>query len=291
MNIKKILNKSETFLQKHNIDQARLDAEVLLADLLDMERIKLYVNYDYPLTKQELNQYRSRIMKRAEKIPVAYIIGHQEFMSLDLKVNQNVLIPRPETEILVEEIISRCQKQELKQPNIVDVGTGSGAIMVSLGYNLTKSKILGIDVSEKILKVAQTNIKKYELGDRLKVIKGNLLQPLLKMNKTNVDIVVSNPPYIGEDEMKNLPPDVKNEPQTALNGGKQGLEIYKELIPQAAQVLKKDGLLALEIGFNQADEIINLLENNWQDIQVKRDYTDQDNMILAKKGKNYKSED
>lgn len=286
MNIKQILQKTENFFKKHDISQPRLDAEVLLADLLHMERIKLYVNYDYPLTAAEISQYRERVKKRSQQIPVAYITGCKEFMSLDFTVNGNVLLPRPETELLVEELLDLCEKNEIEAPNIVDVGTGSGVIMVSLGYYLEQARIVGIDISAEALAVARKNIKKYEMEDRLKLIKGDLLTPLINMGKDNVDIVVSNPPYISDDELKSIPPDVKNEPQVALAGGPGGLEIYKKLIPQSRKVLKPRGLLALEIGYNQAGKIKELMAEHWQNIRIKKDYAGKDRIITARTEKN-----
>lgn len=285
MNIKSLLNKTTEFFKEKNIPNPRLDAEVLLADLLDMERIKLYVNFDYPLTKEELAEYRERVVRRAKREAVSYIIGYKEFMSLEFEVEEGVLIPRPETELLVENILDHCEKEELESPNIVEVGPGSGAIMVSLGHYLSEAKILGIDISEKAVKVTRKNIKKHELGDRLKVNKGDLLQPLLKRNTQNVDIVVSNPPYINDQDMKNLQPEVKKEPELALAGGEDGLDVYKKLIPQASSVLKADGLLALEIGHDQGSRLEKFIKQTgeYQDIEIKEDYNGKDRMIFARK--------
>lgn len=281
MNIKEILKTTEKFFKKHQIPSPRLDAEVLLADLLKMERIQLYVNYDYPLKEKELNNYRKRVMRRAKREPVAYITGHQEFMSLDLKVDQNVLIPRPETELLVEEIINYCEANFKEQVNIVDVCTGSGAIMVSLGYNLKQARILGTDISGQAISVARKNIDKFNLQKRLKVIKGDLLQPLINNQKKNVDIIVSNPPYIKKNVIKNLSPEVNREPAIALDGGESGLEYYKRLIPQVEKVLQKEGLLFLEIGANQADALKKLLKN-WKKVRVKKDYAGHDRIVIAR---------
>ena len=255
MNIKEVLVNTEEYFQKNGIESARLDAEVLLAELLDMERIKLYVNFDYPLNDEEISQYREMIKKRAQHIPVAYIIGHKEFMSLDFYVNKNVLLPRPETEILVEYLIDCFQEKEMDTVNIVEVGTGSGAIMVSLGNYLDNARILGVEIEEGALEVTRKNIERFSLDDRLKVTKGDLLKPLIKREIKNVDLVVSNPPYISEEEMDKLPPEVKKEPAKALYGGRAGLDIYKDLIPQSRQVLKDNGMLALEIGYQQAEAV------------------------------------
>ncbi|MGM0410482.1 MAG: peptide chain release factor N(5)-glutamine methyltransferase [Bacillota bacterium] len=285
MNIKTLLNKTTDFFEKKGIANPRLDAEVLLADLLGMERIKLYVNFDYPLTETELAEYRKRVVRRAKREAVSYITGHKEFMSLDFKIKKGVLIPRPETELLVENIIDYCEENELEAPNIVEVGPGSGVIMVSLGHYLENAKILGIDISKKAVEVSRENIEYHELGDRLTVNRGDLLSPLLKRNTNNVDIVVSNPPYISDEEMENLAPEIKNEPELALKAGKDGLDLYKKLIPQAVSVLKEKGLLALEIGYDQADKVKKIIENegNYDEIRVIKDYSGKDRMIFCNK--------
>ena len=285
MNIKEVLVNTEKYFKKNDIDNPRLDAEVLLAELLDMERIKLYVNFDYPLNDEEISQYRKMIKKRAKHIPVAYITGHKEFMSLDFFVNQNVLLPRPETEILVEYLIDYFQEKDMERVNIVEVGTGSGAIMVSLGHYLENAKILGVEIEPGAIEVTRKNIDKYSLGDSLKVTQGDLLKPLIKREISNVDLLVSNPPYISEDEMDNLPPEVKKEPEKALYGGREGIDIYKDLIPQSKKVLKDKGMIALEIGYTQADAVKKILqENNFKNIEVRKDYADKDRFIIAYKG-------
>lgn len=281
MNIKEILSSTDDFFKKRQISNSRLDAEVLLSHVLKKERIQLYVNFDLPLSEDELTEYRDLVYRRAHRIPIAYLIGEKEFMSLDLTINEDVLIPRPETEQLVEYIIDYCQENNIMEPNIVDIGTGSGAIAVSLAYYIPEAKILAIDISAEALKVAKVNIEKCGLTDRVKVTEGDLLSPLLKLNKNNVDIVISNPPYIDDKGMKDLSPEVRKEPKIALYAGNDGLEYYRRLIPQASQVLKKDGLLALEIGYNQGDLVRDLFDSNWNNISIEKDYSDQDRMVFA----------
>ena len=282
MNIKELLKKTEQFFKQHNIPQPRLDAEVLLADLLDMERIKLYVNFDYPLQDNQLAAFRERVIRRAKREPVPYITEKKEFMSLDFKIKEGVLVPRPETELLVEEIITYCEEQSLDQPNIVEIGTGSGVIMISLGHYINQAKILGIDTSQKAVELTRKNIKKHELEDRLRVSRGDLLEPLIKREQENVDIVVSNPPYVSQDDMGTLPPEVKKEPDIALAGGEDGLEMYRKLIPQAKKVLLPGGLLALEIGYDQGEDIKDILkENGWEDVKIIKDYNNNDRIVFS----------
>jgi release factor glutamine methyltransferase len=281
VNIKETLENTVNFFEEHNIENARLDAEILLADLLNMERIDLYLNFDLPLKGEELEEYRKRIIKRARREPVAYITGYKEFMSLNFNVNKSVLIPRPETELLVEEILSYCKENDIVSPNIVDVGVGSGAIAVSIAYYMERAKVLGIDISESVLKIASLNIKKYNLDKRVKVIKGDLISPLIKMGKNNVDIIVSNPPYISKEEMKTLPEEVLKEPGLALYGGSDGLDIYKRLIKQVEGFLSR-GLLALEIGNRQANSVKGFFSRGfWNKIEIKQDYSGNDRLIMA----------
>lgn len=283
MNIKEVLVSTVFFFEKHKIAQPRLDAEVLLAHLLQMERIQLYVNYDLPLKEDELVKYRELVKKRARRVPVAYLIGGREFMSLDFHVNSDVLIPRPETELLVEEIIKYCDDIGIDKPNIVDLGTGSGVIAVSLGYYLKEARVLGIDISSKALKIARKNIEKYQLSERIKVLEGDLLQPLISMNKNNVDIIVSNPPYISSGDLGHLAPEVRVEPQLALDGGADGLNYYRKIIEQAPLILKKDGLLAIEIGYNQFPAIKNIFDDKWSEIRVIKDYSGHDRVVMSLK--------
>lgn len=281
MNVKEVLASSVEYFKKHNIENPRLDAEVLMAYVLDKERIQLYVDFDLPLQKEELDRYRELVYRRAHHIPVAYLTGIKEFMSLEFEVDRNVLIPRPETEQLVESIIEYCQENNKTVPNIVDIGTGSGVIAISLAHYIDEARVLGIDISDTALEIAGRNVKKHGLADRVKLVQGNILEPLIKIGKDNVDIVVSNPPYIDDEEYQALSQEVKKEPRIALAGGSDGLEFYRKLIPQVEKVLKNGGLLAVEIGYNQADDIRNLFSSSWHNIIVKKDYNGCDRMIFA----------
>ncbi len=281
MNIKELLDTTVEYFKKYGLKEPRLDAEVLLAHVLKKERIQLYVDFDQPLNESELAEYRQLVYLRARHHPVAYLLGKKEFMSLEFIVNEDVLIPRPETEELVENIIEYCKNCNLAGPNIVDVGTGSGAIAVSLAHYIEGARVLAIDISPGALKVARENIARYELGDRVKVMEGDLLTPLIWLNKDNVDIVVSNPPYIDQEGMANLSPEVRMEPELALSGGIDGLDYYRRLIPQALKVLKDDGLLALEIGYDQAAAVRELFDASWSKVEVKKDYSGHDRMVFA----------
>ena len=281
MNIKELLNRTDKFLSERGIESSRLDAEVLLADLLDMERINLYVKYDYPLRNSELKAYRERIKKRAKRIPAAYIIGKKEFMSLEFEINSSVLIPRPETENLVEEVINYCRENDLEDAQIIDVGTGSGAAAVSLAHYLPDAKIVGADISEAAVKTARKNAEKFDLCERLSMVKSDLLEGFISRDISGIDIIISNPPYISTEEMEELPPEVKNEPRSALEAGKKGLYYYKKLIPQSEKLLKDGGRIFLEIGSSQAADVKNIFSEKWSQIEVIKDYAELDRIISA----------
>lgn len=281
MNIKELLNRSDQFLAERGIESSRLDAEVLMADLLNMQRINLYVKFDYPLKSTEVDEYRERIKKRAQRIPVAYITEKKEFMSLEFKIKEGVLIPRPDTENLVEAVIDYCHENEIEKPQIIDVGTGSGAIAVSLAHYLEKAKVVGVDISPLALKVARLNMEKHKLDERMSILKSDLLSEFIKRDISGIDIVVSNPPYISKKEMEKLPPEVKKEPEKALAAGEDGLDYYRRLIPQAEKVLKSGGRLFLEIGYQQAESVKKIFGENWSQIEVKKDYSENDRIVTA----------
>ncbi|MFW6377968.1 MAG: peptide chain release factor N(5)-glutamine methyltransferase, partial [Bacillota bacterium] len=264
----------------------RLDAEVLLADLLDTERVKLYVNFDYPLKKEEIMKYREMVKKRAQGTPVSYLTQKKEFMSLEFHVEPGVLIPRPETEELVEKILKIVREDTELSGKIVDVGTGSGAILVSLLYYLPDAKGIGIDISDQAVRVAKENIKKFKLSQRAGLLKGDLLEPLLPKRAGEIDLVVSNPPYISTKDYKNLDKDIKSEPEEALHAGKDGLDIYRRLIPQARKLLRDNGLLALEIGDQQGEAIGNLFSKleGWDDFQLLKDGAGKDRFVFVRTG-------
>ncbi|MGM0419965.1 MAG: peptide chain release factor N(5)-glutamine methyltransferase [Bacillota bacterium] len=287
LNIKDLLNKTEEYFRNNNLDSPRLDAEVLLADLLETDRVKLYVNFDYPLTDEQLSAYRARIKKRAQGIPVSYLTRKKEFMSLELQIEPGVLIPRPETEELVEKVLEELRGQSSSDHKIVDVGTGSGAILVSLLYYLPEAKGIGIDISPQAIRVARENLKQHDLNKRAGLIEGDLLLPLLPERKGQLDLVISNPPYIPNREYKDLEQEVKSEPRNALVGGNDGLDIYRRLIPQAAQLLRPGGLLALEIGHDQGEDIKKVFqgsEADWQKVEVFQDGGGRDRIVMVRTG-------
>jgi len=250
------------YLTEKGVKKARLDAEVLLADLLGLTRVDLYLNYDRPLIPSELAAFKERVRRRAVFEPVAYITGHKEFYSLDLKVTPEVLIPRPETEFLVEEALKIAQKRltetedsEMEPFRVVDLGTGSGAIAITLACHLQQAVIWALDISKSALNVARSNAEQHDLNARINFMQGDLLDPL-KDQIDCFDLIAANLPYVPWSAFDGMDPDVKDfEPRLALDGGEDGLDLIKKAIAQAAPLLKSKGALLLEIWPTQVSRI------------------------------------
>lgn len=280
--INSLLTWTVNYFKSKGISSARLDAEVLLAHVLGQKRIYLYVHFDEPMEKTELAKFREYVAKRAKHIPVAQIIGQREFMGLDFKVTKDTLIPRPDTEILVENVITKV-KEKFKDKNsydIVDIGTGSGAIILSLLNFLEKANGFTVDISPKAIEVAKENAQNLQVLDRCKFFVGDLFTPLV--NKT-FDVIVSNPPYIPKDDIESLEIDVKDyEPLSALTDNGDGLSFYKRLFSQGQEYLNDKGLIAVEVGIHQAEVVKEMAKNhNWKNIEIIKDYAGIDRVVLA----------
>ena len=266
-------------LEEVGIDTPRLDAEVLLAYVLNTRRLALYVNIAKVLTDEQINRYHNLVKCRLERIPVAYLTGHKEFMGLNFAVTPDVLIPRPDTEILAQGVIERLQNfnHDIK---IADLGVGSGAICVSILKFIENVTAAAVDVSKAALEIAQFNAEKFNVDDRITFYEGNLFEPL---EGQIFDVVVSNPPYIAASEFKNLQAEVEDEPKLALYGGKDGLKFYREIIEVAPKFLADDGFLAVEIGFNQSAAVQNLFKDSgkFKRIEVWKDLAKIERVIAA----------
>ena len=287
--ILEVLNWTIPYFEEKGInDNPRLDAELLLAHTLNLKRIDLYLSFDRVLNDQERAIFKGLIKKRASHEPVAYILGKKEFMSFAFKVTPEVLIPRPETELLVEEVLRviRNSKFEIRNSKLVEIGTGSGNIAVSLAELLPGCQIYATDSSPETLGVAQDNIRAFGLEDRISLLCGNLFEPLqdLGLNQ-EIDFIVSNPPYIAQEEWEDLPTEVRNfEPRIALDGGREGLEFYRRIIKEAPGYLKGGGFLALEMGMGQSEKIKDLYDTqNYLDPHIIKDYQRIDRVIIAQK--------
>lgn len=247
--ITRILDWTRQYFAGKGIENPRLDAELLLCEVLHCQRITLYVHFDQPLQASELARYREFVIRRGRMEPLAYILGHKEFYKYDFRVTPDVLVPRPETELLVESV----SKAPLPQaPVLLDVGTGSGAILISLLALLADATGIAVDKSIAALAVARENtvyvgeqIKDESLPARITFLESDLFGSVPKEQK--FDVIISNPPYIPSNVINTLPKDVQQEPHMALDGGPKGLDIYARLITQAPEYLKPGGLLALEI--------------------------------------------
>ncbi len=280
LTIKEILERTIEHFTKYEIHNPRLDAEVLLADLLGLERIQLYVRYDQPLKKDEIDQYRERIILRSKKVPVQYIVGHQEFMSLDFVVGKGVLIPRPETEHLVETVINFIKEKEMESPLIVDIGTGSGAIAVSLAHYISNARVVGVDISPEALEIAKKNVEKHLLIDRVTFLNGSFLKPIINAG-LKPQVVVSNPPYIRRNDLEKLQAEVKMEPKLALDGGIDGLDAYRQIIAQSVEI--DPDILAFEVGFDQARDVAEMLEKNFAEIHIIKDLAGINRVVIGKR--------
>jgi release factor glutamine methyltransferase len=278
--IGEVLQWTARFFGDKGIANSRLDAEVLLAHVLKTDRLRLYVDFHKPLQPEELLTYRMLIKQRTQRIPVAYLTGNKEFMGLSFYVCPAVLIPRSDTEILVEALLARTSKTQHVQ--IVDVGSGSGAIVVSFLRNRPHALGIAVDISKEALDIAQTNACRLGVAERLRLICGDLLEPMLSKK---VDIIVSNPPYIPTEDIKGLEQEVQNEPVVALDGGSDGLNCYRKLIEQSREVLSSGGILAFEVGIGQAEQVAALIRETgvYTDIEVIKDYGGIERVVIGRK--------
>lgn len=263
----KILEWTGEYLEKNGVEGGRREAEILLADLLELNRVGLYLNFDRPLDVRELSRFRERVRRRARREPVQYILGRAEFWSLPLVVNPAVLIPRPDTEVLVEEALKRAPGAR----DVLDVGTGSGAIAVALASELPEALVEGIDLSPEALAVARENGRRNGLEERLRFSAGEIE----RLPAGPYDLIVANPPYIPRADLAGLMPEVReHEPRIALDGGEDGLEFYRLLAAGALERLNAGGWLLLEVGIDQAGEVEGLLQKSgFRDTFRRADYS------------------
>ncbi len=253
-----ILKWTEQYFASKGVESPRLDAEVLLSHVLHKARIYLYVHFDEPLEPAELAAYRELIKGRVQRRPVAYLTGHREFMGLDFKVTPAVLIPRPDTEILVQAAIDRLGGLAAQKPQIADIGTGSGAVCLSVLHYLPEVQAATVDISAEALAVARENAVSLEVAERVEFYEGDLLAPLAGRR---FNALLSNPPYIPEADIAGLEPEVRvHEPMGALAGGRDGLDFYRRLVHEGASMLEDGGFMAFEAGIHQAAAIAALAE-------------------------------
>ncbi len=269
----KVLDWTRGHFEAKGIDNPRLDAELILAHVLKMQRVMLYARFDQPLQSSELEQIRTMVARRARHEPMAYLLGSKEFWSVELGIGPGVLIPRPDTETLIEVCLKRMDKEQITA--VADVGTGSGAIALALGKECPNASVYGLEVSSEAREIATRNTKKNALSDRVQIVESNLLSGL-KPENLPLDILAANLPYIPSEDMAGLMEDVRNfEPHLALDGGPDGLDLIRALIQEAPKVLRPGGLIALEAGHEQIETIGELLgQAGFGQIELSRDLAD-----------------
>ena len=260
--IERMLNWGTDYLKRSGSPSARLDTQLLIGHVCGLDKVQLYVQFERPLQPDELDALRALFKRRAGHEPVAYILGTKAFYGRDYDVDTTVLIPRPETEHLVDAVTEYLDEKDIEAPNIVDVGTGSGCITVTLAAEWSGALVLGVDISADALRMAAHNADKHAVRERVKLTQGHLLEPV--QTQASVDVIVSNPPYLDAPLMESLMADVRDyEPTTALDGGRDGLDLIRPLIDDSARVLKPGGLLAMEIAHDaQAAAVQALLEEH-----------------------------
>jgi release factor glutamine methyltransferase len=279
--IKKLLLWTTHSFQEHHLDSPRLDAELLLAHVLHKQRIYLYTDFDLIVEPSELAQYREYIKKRVSGISTAAIIGEKEFMGLTFQVNEDVLIPRPDTETWLEKVIQYHRNEQ--GAKVADLGTGSGAILLSFLYYCREDTGVGVDISKKALAVAEENGKNLKMEDRVTWREGDYLTALEAGEL--FDGILTNPPYIPTGDIAGLAEEVRHEPMTALDGGRDGLDFYRKLAGAAADHLKEGGFLAAEFGIHQADAVVNLLKETgkFDSFEVITDYGGIERAVYCRK--------
>lgn len=275
MKIKEALYACINNLKENNIDEAHSKARRLLAFTLNVPKEYLIINNEKELSKQDFEYYKNYITRLINGEPIQYIIGKQEFMGIEFNVNKDVLIPQPDTEILVEETIKIAK--EYNKPKVLDLCTGSGAIAVSIKKYVPEAEVFASDISIKALQLAKIN----NIDNNINFIKSNLFENI----NNEFDIIVSNPPYIRTEEIKSLSQEVQNEPLIALDGGQDGLDFYRDIIKQAHNYLKSNGKLCLEIGDEQKDAITPILKSNFNYTNIKyyKDLQGKDRVIIVEK--------
>jgi len=254
--IAQLLTWTTDFFREHGIENPRLDAEVLLGAVLGKDRMYLYVHFDEPLEPAELARYRSHVRERAGHVPLAYVLGRREFMGLDFRVTRDTLIPRPDTELLVQCAVDFLRARAAEggdEHSIADIGTGTGAIALSVLHYTEGTRADAVDISPAAAEVARENAERLGLAERIEVHVGDLTAPLAGHS---YDVILSNPPYIPTADISGLMPEVRSyEPHLALDGGMDGLNIYRRLMADAPALLKEGGAIAVEVGIDEAAAI------------------------------------
>ncbi len=275
-----LLEKSCEYLEKHGIANSRIETEYIFAHVLGCKRMMLKLNFSKKLSDDEKESIRKLLLDRVKKRkPLQYLLGYEEFFGYRFNVNESVLIPRPETELLVEQCINLLYG--VKNPKILDIGVGSGAIAITLAKEMDESAVLGVDISDAALEVANGNME-LNNAKNVKFIKSDVFS---NVNYHEFDLIVSNPPYIPEHEYVGLMPEVRlHEPKLALTAEKEGYYFYEKISKEAPTYLKTGGYLAFEVGYNQAGKVRDIMEENgFENVVIVRDYEKIERMVIGRK--------
>ncbi|MCJ7728496.1 MAG: peptide chain release factor N(5)-glutamine methyltransferase [Sedimentisphaerales bacterium] len=298
--IRKLLNWVTEYLKNKGVDVPRLSAELLLSHVLGLKRIELYTQFNKAVESEQLSQLRELVKRASEHEPIAYLTGKREFYSLDFEITGDCLIPRPETELLVERAIEFLRARDGRQPAVslpapsviegpnpyvCDLCTGCACVAVAIARNFANCRIVATDISDAALEVAERNITRHGLGGRIELLRGDLFEPIIPgLGAAKFDLIVCNPPYVSEPEFKKLAKNVRDfEPKVALAAGADGLDIIKRVIADAGQFLKPASALMLEIGNEQGPVVHKLLEATgcFDAITIEKDYNKLDRLAIA----------
>jgi release factor glutamine methyltransferase len=285
--VRRLLEWTPGFFAKKGVDQPRLAAELLLSHVLGVARIQLYTGYDKVVGEAQLAKFRDLVKRAGEQEPIAYLTGSAHFFSLEFSVNRDVLIPRPDTETLVENVLQTVRHQPgLEAPRVLDLCTGSGCVAAAIAKNLKSAMVWGIDISEKAAAVAIKNIQQLGLADRVTIEVGDLFEPIKKMvDARPFDLIVSNPPYISTDQLAGLDKSVRDyEPMLALDGGIDGLVIHRRILAKAPEHLVPNGRVFLEIAFDQGSAAKEMASgfDAFEDARILKDFGGRDRVLALK---------
>jgi release factor glutamine methyltransferase len=284
--VKRLLEWTTGFFTRKDVDPARLSAEQLLAHVLNVPRIKLYTDFERPLNESELSAYRELVRRASEQEPIAYLTGKAHFFNLEFEVTRDVLIPRPDTETLVENVLQLARRTSgFETPRVLDVCTGSGCIAAAIAHHHKHATIVATDVSPPALEVARRNLERLGLNDRVTLLEGNMFEPLSQqVDQHPFDLIVSNPPYIATDKVETLDRSVRDyEPRIALDGGPDGLTFHRQLFTGAPARLRSGGRIYFEIAFDQAEQVLALASEHadFEQVQILKDAGGNNRVVTA----------
>ncbi|MBS4027246.1 MAG: peptide chain release factor N(5)-glutamine methyltransferase, partial [Ignavibacteriales bacterium] len=279
-----LINWGMEYLKERNLENPRLNVELLLAHALNLTRVQLYTNFEQPLTREELAHFKYFFQRRIQNEPLQYILGETDFYGLKFFVDSRVLIPRPETEILVEEVLSICTTiSENKTINILDIGTGSGNIAIALAKFCANVKVIAIDVSNDTLDVAKQNAKRNDVEDKIQFFQENiLLSPTTNLQTQTFDVIVSNPPYISQREFEMLQPEIKNfEPHIATTDNADGYSFYHKIAEVGKNLLIENGIIFVEVAYNQSNEVKRIFSiAGYGNVRSIKDYNGHERVVV-----------